>query len=153
LDWQYAQATGAIDMRGYTHLIAGIAAGYLLTGQPEYLLASAAGALLPDLDSPQSLLGSKIPVISLLGGGHRSWMHSLAGLTVFSLPAYLYNPAAGYAVAAGCMTHLLLDMLNPKGIKLFWPFGKWRHIIGIPSNSTLGNMFISSLIIVLLLTT
>jgi inner membrane protein len=139
-------------MRGYTHLIAGIAAGYLLTGQPEYLLASAAGSLLPDLDNPQSLLGSKIPVISLLGGGHRSWMHSLVGLIVFSLPAYLYNPAAGYAVAAGCMTHLLLDMLNPKGIRLFWPFGKWRHIIGIPSNSTLGNMFISSLIIILLLT-
>jgi inner membrane protein len=137
-------------MRGYTHLIAGMTAGYLLTGQPGYALASAVGALLPDLDSPHSLLGSKIPVISLIGGGHRGWMHSLLGTAVFALPAYLYNPAAGYAAAVGCLTHLLLDMLNPTGVKLFWPFGRRHRIIGIPSSSLPGNILISGLMIMLL---
>jgi len=139
-------------MQGYTHLMAGLAAGITLTtGQPEYIIASAVGSLLPDLDSPHTLLGSKVPLISILGGGHRGWMHSIFGTAVFSLPVYMYNPKLGQAVAIGCLTHLILDMINPAGIKLFWPFGRRYHIIGIPSSSIIGNAIISGLMLLMLL--
>lgn len=135
------------QLKGYTHLAAGIAAGYILSGTPAGMIAAGVGALLPDLDTPHSMLGSKIPLLSVIGGGHRGWMHSLIGLAVFSLPVYLYNPQAGYAVATGCITHLVLDMLNPSGVKLFWPFGRHRHILGIPSSSIVANLAVMILVL------
>ena len=135
------------QLKGYAHLAAGIAAGYILSGTPAGMIAAGAGALLPDLDTPHSMLGSKIPLLSVIGGGHRGWMHSLIGLAVFSLPVYLYNPQAGYAVATGCITHFVLDMLNPSGVKLFWPFGRHRHILGIPSSSIIANLAVTVLVL------
>lgn len=48
-------------MRGSTHVAIGVSAA-LLAGQPWYGVAAAAlGSLLPDIDEPGSIIGSKVP--------------------------------------------------------------------------------------------
>lgn len=130
-------------MQGYAHLMTGIASGGLIFGTPTGIICAGIGALLPDIDNPRSILGKKVPLISLLCGKHRGWTHSLLGAMIFSLPLILFTDTAGYALLTGYLTHLALDFLNPAGIKFFWPFGRHRSIIGIPSSSILWNAVIT----------
>lgn len=100
-------------MRGYTHLAAGIAATALLPGLS---LATGAGvivgSILPDVDKSTSMLGRRVPVLPKLLK-HRGVTHSL-------LFAALMVPL-NFGLSVGCVIHLLLDMLNPEGVPLFWP--------------------------------
>ena len=151
-------------MTGLTHLAGGVASLLPLTLAypalfpdapltPEALgaaaLAACLGALLPDLDAPQSLLKNwKVgyrrtgkrgrtltpayrpfePVASLLSPllGHRRPLHSLLGLGVaavlLGLPAafWLGWPAT-LALVLGYASHLLLDACTVSGVPLLWP--------------------------------
>lgn len=93
---------------------------------------TALGSLLPDLDHPKSILGSRFPLVAALGVKHRGWMHSLLGLVVFSTLAALISPSLVPGVTLGYLLHLIADSLNPAGIAWFYPLYKKRwHIIGI----------------------
>lgn len=52
---------------------------------------------------------------------HRGFTHSIAALVLFTLFAWLIYPAYTVAFCAGYASHLLLDVLNKKGLRLFWP--------------------------------
>lgn len=78
------------------------------------------GALLPDIDQASSTLGSRCkPIAWLLQ--HRGVTHSL----LFAALCGVLYPYLGL----GVLSHIVLDMLNRKGVMLFWPF---RKTIGIP---------------------
>lgn len=100
-------------MRGYTHLAAGIAAAALIPG---LTLSTGAGiivgSILPDVDKSTSMIGRRVPILPKLLK-HRGVTHSLlmAGL-LFPLNSGL---------SLGCAIHLVLDMSNPDGVRLFWP--------------------------------
>jgi membrane-bound metal-dependent hydrolase YbcI (DUF457 family) len=79
--------------------------------------------LLPDIDYAKSTLGRWTPLVGLFVG-HRGFFHSLWALLGFSVLAYITSPSFFLPVAIGYGSHLLADMLNPKGILLFHPFGK-----------------------------
>lgn len=53
---------------------------------------------------------------------HRSFMHSLAAGVIFTMVIYtMFSKQAALAFMIAFLTHILLDLLNCKGIQLFWP--------------------------------
>lgn len=102
-------------MKGTTHLAAGVTAALLLASKGVVPAAAIiAGSVLPDIDSPKSLVGRHWPIIPKLLP-HRTITHSF----LFYAGAYLLSPY----LALGILIHIFLDMLNPKGVKFFWPCG------------------------------
>jgi membrane-bound metal-dependent hydrolase YbcI (DUF457 family) len=92
------------------------------------------GALLPDLDSRDSLPGRLLPWISQrLEGrlGHLEEWHTLATTVLVALVTapliLLFGVQAWYLIPFGFLTHLLLDMLAPQGIMLLWPLRRTRY--------------------------
>lgn len=108
---------------------------------PLMLLPLFAGALLPDLDDPDSLLGRLLPALSRgLAGrlGHRQAWHTPAAAIVVALltmPLALFlssGLAASYVLGLGFLAHLLFDLLTPQGIMLLWPFSHRRFHVPRP---------------------
>lgn len=52
---------------------------------------------------------------------HRSFSHSLLALAGFTTTTYLLCPPLAPCVALGFATHLVLDALTYRGLRLFWP--------------------------------
>ncbi len=120
-------------MMARSHVVAGIAAWvaaapllHLPALQPAYLAVAVAGALLPDIDHPNSWLGRRSrPLSTVLAAmlGHRGITHSL--IAVAGLLALLSR--AGFrrslvaALCVGYLSHLAADMLTPRGLRLAWP--------------------------------
>lgn len=55
---------------------------------------------------------------------HRSFSHSLLALAGFAAATWLICPPLAPSVALGFATHLALDALTYRGLRLFWPL---RH--------------------------
>lgn len=119
-----------------SHFLAGASLGvWLAAGSRPEAVALAAGvagaaALLPDIDSPRSYIGSRVPasLAVKLVAGHRGAFHSLLAAVVFGLALFLYLRLKAQAYvflafpfAAGYISHLLLDALNPEGVPFLWP--------------------------------
>ena len=92
------------------------------------------GALLPDIDSHDSLPGRLVPWVSRKLEdrlGHLEEWHTLAATALVALLAVplllLFGTQAWYLIPFGFSTHLLLDMLAPQGIMLFWPLSRTRY--------------------------
>lgn len=85
------------------------------------------GSLLPDLDSPKSLIGRLLPFISLLierRWGHRTITHSLLALTAVGLvllPLCLLCKTAYAGLLIGYTSHLLADCATKTGAPLCYP--------------------------------
>jgi inner membrane protein len=120
-------------MRAPTHATFGlaftIAAGTVLglTLTPAVAACVLVGALLPDVDTPTSLLGRCCrPLAGWLERrvGHRALTHSLLGLalaTLAVLPLAWVNGRWPVAFALGYLSHLLVDAANPPGVPLLYP--------------------------------
>ena len=128
-------------MLARSHVVVGIAswvvAAPLLHLPPAGLGGTALavfGALLPDIDHPQSWVGRRTrPVSTALAAslGHRGVTHS--ALAVVLLVMLLLHGglrhASVAALAVGYLSHLAADMLTPRGLRLAWPL---RPVWGIP---------------------
>lgn len=56
---------------------------------------------------------------------HRSFTHSILGLIIYSLILYISLPKVFIiSFMIGYISHILLDLLNHKGLKLFFPLKK-----------------------------
>ena len=85
-------------------------------------------SLLPDIDLPTSTLGRMLFWLSVpleKRFGHRTITHSLVGIATFAalaLPLYLTSYHAHFwSAIGGYWSHLQLDMVNVRGVDLFWP--------------------------------
>jgi inner membrane protein len=105
---------------------------------PILLIPLWVGALLPDLDSPRSLVGRLLPGISrFLGarlGYRQAWHTPAAGLVVglFLSPLSLLfrgSLVLSSTLALGFAAHLLLDLFAPQGIMLLWPLARNRYLV------------------------
>jgi deoxyribonuclease-1 len=91
------------------------------------LIAAAFGSLLPDLDTPRSLLGRLLYFIAApleKAVGHRGLTHSLLCIPLYlllCLPLWLHHPIWAYALFGGVVSHLFIDTFTKQGIKAFWP--------------------------------
>jgi len=127
-----------------THLLFGVGSTLFFfsksgVGILPLALVSAAGALIPDAD---------------LVAKHRSLMHNVFSLLLFSLTVNTASLALGYGAgesltlaSAGAFsyaTHLLLDSLTVRGVNLFWPLAsRWYGARSSRFDSRLANAFFS----------
>lgn len=148
-------------MQGVTHILGGAAAGMLcasalgLQGVTFVGAVSVAivGSLFPDIDSKTSKLGSKVKPLSGLIGKifkHRTFFHSPILYFALYFGMQTLWPEGRIATdcfTAGAISHLFLDMLNVKGIPLFYPFGRMYHLATIKTGKA-GEMALRSLLAV-----
>lgn len=137
-------------MNGKVHMAlgtyVGITSGILLstgatniqTSGPEVgaclIIGTMIGSLLPDIDIPNSIIGRKLYLASVIinaCAGHRGFFHSPFGLSVIMFFLYRLNPTELplfflHGLTIGCGIHLIQDMLTTGGIPLFFPFSKKR---------------------------
>ena len=135
------------EMNGKTHILGGLTLGVLgatftksLPGASVneiipfalFLGSCTTGAILPDIDKRKTKISSKHPIISFfirIFTTHRGITHSpflyiiitgsLASSYFIDKNIWSYYIFAG--ISLGYASHLFLDMLNPKGIPLFYP--------------------------------
>jgi len=83
------------------------------------------GAMMPDIDIPNSKVGRRHRVMSLFTNfvfGHRGFIHTIyPALGLFVLFYVLGFGGLGFALFLGYFSHLILDMLTPDGIAFFYP--------------------------------
>ena len=137
-------------MNGVCHKIGGLSAGIITTCSicptisysiiAVSILASEAGALIPDIDEPNSFVGKKVRFLSKglkVVFGHRGIIHTPIFLGILLVGFYFlyshipisfqqYSILACINFAVGYISHLFLDMLTPAGIMVFYPFSKNR---------------------------
>lgn len=98
---------------------------------PLYLTGGAVvGALLPDIDHPQSYLGRKIRFLSNIlysTIGHRTFTHSFLFTFILGIIVSFFNYSLSTGLVIGILSHILLDMLTARGVSIFYPFNKKRY--------------------------
>lgn len=134
-------------MNGNCHFITGAAVGTAIainldkisiilphiTYTPEtatlFVLGGLIGGIFPDIDNPSSYMGKlSAPVSTIIGfineklgkvgANHRGILHDPLIYLIGLLLSYFFLPAlVGFFI--GCLSHLFLDMFNPKGIPFF----------------------------------
>ena len=88
---------------------------------------AALASLLPDIDLPPSKIGRLFWFLSVpleRRFGHRTLTHSavsLLAVAVVALPLGWIEPLYFWCVLGGYWSHLWIDMLNVRGVDLFWP--------------------------------
>lgn len=79
------------------------------------------GALFPDIDHGTSLFGKKTKILSMIFR-HRGFIHSFFMLIIMDLLIWLVKQDI-YCIIAfsiGFISHMILDILNPSGLKPFF---------------------------------
>ncbi len=94
--------------------------------------------LFPDIDEAGSTIGKKTQPFSNIINvicGHRGVFHSLLLPCATALTLLFFQQReAAIAVFIGYVSHLVMDMITPAGIYLFYPFS-WKIRGPIPVNS------------------
>lgn len=147
-------------MIGRTHMLAGGSLGALYAvqagvGPHETIVTIGVAticALLPDIDQPQSTIGNKIPLIPTLIQnlfGHRTLTHSLT----FNIPLafFLLWVFPGFTplllpMFIGIMSHIVLDTMNIKGVRLLYPYKKYYRLIKIKTGGVVENGIVITLV-------
>ena len=126
-------------MMARTHVAFGILVGlffitpYSFFNKIVFMAFIIIGSLLPDIDTPKSKLGKKIKPIAHLFSfvfGHRGILHSIwlpAALLIIHY--YFFSNTILFALAIGCISHLVLDSFTIQGINFIHPFQK-LHVSG-----------------------
>lgn len=93
--------------------------------EPVPMAIASVGALLPDIDHPNSALGRVIPFISIPVSaifGHRGVTHSLLAVAGLSIALWYYGGLWFVPpLIIGYLSHLSGDLLCNSGVPLFWP--------------------------------
>lgn len=130
---------GYNEMDPVTHVLVGITIANFSGSSSSWLnpatVASIVGSLLPDAD-----------IVFQLGGDvlylkhHRGFSHSLVGLSLLSVSAGLflhqaYNFTPIHVLLLwtflGCLSHLVIDVLNSYGAQILWPFKRRKFSCGL----------------------
>ena len=126
-------------MKCATHLTYGILTGVaystLVATNPGQVITvvalSSLGSLLPDIDSKSSIISNTLIFPKYLPLKHRGIMHSVTLSTV----ATITNVPFGL----GMFSHILLDLLNYKKIKLFAPFSNKKFALKLVKSGGYGD--------------
>mgnify|MGYP000945358721 FL=1 len=72
--------------------------------------------------------------------GHRGFSHSLLGLVVAVAAVRLAYPPLVTYFAMGYVSHVLLDLLNKRPVRLFWPVGRGVSLGACKAGGVLDNV-------------
>lgn len=118
-----------------THILLGIVffllfKGFLAGNEIILLLLVLLGSLLPDLDSPHSKVSQWSGIVGKIVSfffRHRGILHSIVlHLLLFVIISYVFNVFYARALFIGYLAHVLGDGITPAGVKLFYPFSKFK---------------------------
>lgn len=141
-------------MRWTTHLLFAFFIASLFAKEQGWLMMGMVllGSFLPDIDHPQSKLGSKIKIIGWLSQ-HRGFWHTPFAMLIVSLGiAVITQVKIGMGLGIGYTSHIVLDTLTIKGVMLFYPFSRRRLTGPIETGSvTEGILFVLLFILTLLM--
>ena len=132
-------------MMGSTHAMAGFVIWFAMVratiSPPLGIIAVVLGSLLPDIDHPNGTIRQmmdlpqflKHPITTIIphrGPTHTIWAGILFSLLTAGLATWGGNPivvslATGIAMFIGYSSHLVLDSLNPTGVKWLTP---WKDL-------------------------
>jgi len=154
-----AKTESKFGQQGYmmtkkTHMAAGILTGIIFSAINNFefdktvtcCVISSVAALLPDIDILTSRPGKVLKLVSLVINkifGHRTICHAPLMYVfiyhIIRLNQFFCIYAAYIDVAyTGIFSHIFLDMLNPAGIPIFYPFSKKRfHLASIKTGGVL----------------
>lgn len=158
-------------MNGVTHMLGGVALStaasiafpsYFGVISPVTVVAGLFGGLIPDIDHPKSKISNMTLATKIVSNAitattsHRGVCHSLLfiGLVSFLFQTFavkyisFITPSVIWWLTAGMLSHLVLDMMNPTGVNLFWPFGKKHHFMKIKTGSS-GEKVVSFILMVI----
>lgn len=120
-------------MTGKTHAITSGVIGAFVTFKfelhPIHILICIIGGLFPDADHRKSYVGRILPLWLFCKPHRRNILHSLIGAIAFSIP--LLTPSYMFLFFIGYISHLLLDVLNATGVRLWWPSNKMVSVASI----------------------
>lgn len=121
-------------MTGKTHASCGLLVGALtleyfhtdLFTSVTVITLAVISSLVPDICHAQSKIGRRFKLISYLIRmvfGHRTFTHSLLFIGIIIFLLYLIQTPDYYlsSIVFGLLSHVILDMLTPRGVKLFYP--------------------------------
>lgn len=100
----------------------------VITGGNEliFFLLILFGALLPDIDEPDSTINKWFGFIGIITGklfSHRGFLHSLLFfILVALLIKFLSSNYYAYAILLGYISHIVGDGFSRQGVRVFWPF-------------------------------
>ena len=131
-------------MYGINHAAIALAVGLpiaIKTGNLETgtIAALTIGSLLPDIDTPYSLIGRKTRGVSdaiNLAAGHRGFTHWLVGAGTAIIAAFIFcivadlNIIWAVAFTIGYLLHLLTDSFSKSGIDWLKPFKNKTYRFG-----------------------
>ena len=143
-----------------THITTSLCAGIGLTMMTDISLTASfmggvlIGSLLPDIDEPNSYVGSRTKGLShtvKLVFGHRGFTHSLT-CTALVFLLYLFFPNHFFlGLTFGFLFHILGDMLSVSGVPLLLPFTKKRFRIPLYQTGQVSEKIIFLLAFILFL--
>lgn len=121
-------------MTGKTHATCGLLIGTLCTDYYQtdlftsitVIILAVMASLLPDICHTKSKLGRRFKIISWLVRilfGHRTFTQSLIFMLLIAILLYFIQTPVPYftAIILAMLSHVILDMLTPRGVKLFYP--------------------------------
>ena len=126
-------------MTGKTHAAVGANAAWIGLAfgavSPEIaavLLAVAAfGGLMPDIDAPRSKFHTLTKGVFRIIGittQHRGFFHSVPAVFILYVAAlfalWRFHPALPAALTLGYVSHIVIDMLTPGGVRVLFPIKK-----------------------------
>lgn len=126
-------------MIGSTHMIIGFGTGMIVSsgaGLPHAVAGGCLGAvvaLLPDIDHPNSRVSHALGIFALpfrliphRTTTHAIWIPLLLGGLYFTYPYWLTA-----TVAIAYTSHILADMITPRGVPLFYPLSRRAWGLGL----------------------
>lgn len=85
-----------------------------------HLVVFLLGSIIPDIDIVSSKIGRRFKLGYFFK--HRGIFHSYWMMAALSLPFLVIDIWVGVAFLLGYALHLNIDMLNPAGVRVFYPF-------------------------------
>lgn len=125
---------------GHTIVFAGILLAI------DYLLGNGVCKYVLNNSSHITMTCSIIIVISLILGyysSHRSFMHSIFAICLFTSMVWIAFKPLTIAFAVGYLSHILLDLTNKKGVQLFFPIKKRICFGWFPSSGRANDNIVS----------
>ena len=122
-------------MRAQTHLAFGFFSGLVLMNYINignkylFFVFLLLGSLLPDIDTPNSKISNRIPVIPKIlsiFAKHRGIFHSIFLALGFAAVIWMFEPVYGIALFSGYFSHLLIDGFTKRGVNLLHPISHLR---------------------------
>lgn len=138
-------------------LLAGMAVANLVPAVPaHYVMVAGISALVPDIDTPHSTISRRTsPFISgilNLFFGHRGLFHSLLAPAGLTFVVYILGgKILALVFFTGYLSHLLLDMLTPAGVRIFYPFSLRLSIPLVRTGGVIENIVMLGLTLCLIL--